>query len=196
MGRGRQCAPGAGPGRRCRPGRVDRGWPFERPSGGWDRPKTALTAARGFCKLRKSWSKVRFRSDPKIDAVGRVVINIQRQQQPHLVHGVHEIAGGARSSIELTPQRQFRGGRRHTGERKRSDLRSSRGMANRYRTHGERDRFASQIFKGPVRIGDAGPRWRYIAQTADAARLELTAEFSVRWASVVTAAGEQQRHDT
>ena len=28
-------------------------------------PKTALTAARGFCKLRKSWSKVRFRSETK-----------------------------------------------------------------------------------------------------------------------------------
>jgi hypothetical protein len=34
---------------------------------GWSKgkPKTALTAARGFCKLRKSWSKVRFRSETK-----------------------------------------------------------------------------------------------------------------------------------
>ena len=30
-----------------------------------EKPKTALTAARGFCKLRKSWSKVRFRSETK-----------------------------------------------------------------------------------------------------------------------------------
>ena len=29
------------------------------------KPKTALPAARGFCKLRKSWSKVRFRSETK-----------------------------------------------------------------------------------------------------------------------------------
>ena len=31
-----------------------------------EKPKTALTAARGFCKLRKSWSKVRFRSETKL----------------------------------------------------------------------------------------------------------------------------------
>ena len=30
-----------------------------------EKPKTALTAARGFCKLRRSWSKVRFRSETK-----------------------------------------------------------------------------------------------------------------------------------
>ena len=30
-----------------------------------EKPKTALTAARGFCKLRKSRSKVRFRSETK-----------------------------------------------------------------------------------------------------------------------------------
>jgi ABC-type uncharacterized transport system substrate-binding protein len=30
-----------------------------------EKPKTALTAARGFCKLRKTWSKVRFRSETK-----------------------------------------------------------------------------------------------------------------------------------
>ena len=32
---------------------------------GGEKAKTALTAARGFCKLRKSWSKVRFRSETK-----------------------------------------------------------------------------------------------------------------------------------
>ena len=30
-----------------------------------EKPKTALTAARGFCKLRKSWSKAHFRSETK-----------------------------------------------------------------------------------------------------------------------------------
>ena len=30
-----------------------------------EKPETALTAARGLCKLRKSWSKVRFRSETK-----------------------------------------------------------------------------------------------------------------------------------
>jgi hypothetical protein len=30
-----------------------------------EKPKTALTATRGFCKLRKSWSKVCFRSETK-----------------------------------------------------------------------------------------------------------------------------------
>jgi hypothetical protein len=30
-----------------------------------EKPKAALTAARGFCKLRKSWSKFRFRSETK-----------------------------------------------------------------------------------------------------------------------------------
>ena len=30
-----------------------------------EKPKTALTAPRGFCKLRKSWSKVRFPSETK-----------------------------------------------------------------------------------------------------------------------------------
>ena len=30
-----------------------------------EKPKTALTAARGSCKLRKSWSEVRFRSETK-----------------------------------------------------------------------------------------------------------------------------------
>ena len=35
------------------------------PSPATRKPKTALTAARGFCKLRKSRSKVRFRSETK-----------------------------------------------------------------------------------------------------------------------------------
>ena len=55
-------APVVSTGRRVR-GSVH--WRWQRVCCWSEKPKTALTAARGFCKLRKSWSKVRFRSETK-----------------------------------------------------------------------------------------------------------------------------------
>ena len=58
-----------------------------------EKPKTALTAARGFCKLRKSWSKVRFRSETKPE---------RRRSAP-----------GPENQIPI-PKSAFRSGRSHT----------------------------------------------------------------------------------